>query len=48
MTDGELTKDNVSVALVGAGTPLTLLEDAELEPHLAALRDEGAGAAPLP
>jgi hypothetical protein len=49
VTDGELTKDNVSIALVGAGTPLTLLEDAELEPHLAALRDEPrAGAVPAP
>ena len=49
VTDGELTKDNVSIALVGAGTPLTLLEDAELEPHLAALRDEPrAGALPVP
>jgi len=49
VTDGELTKDNVSIALVGAGTPLTLLEDAELEPHLAALRDDPrAGALPVP
>ncbi|KAK9843838.1 hypothetical protein WJX81_008485 [Elliptochloris bilobata] len=43
VTDGELTKDNVSVALVGKGTPLTLLEDADLEPHLAALADEVGG-----
>lgn len=51
VTDGELTKDNMSVAIVGKGTPLTLLEDTELEPHLAALADEaggGASSAPAP
>lgn len=47
MTDGELTKDNMSVAIVGKGTPLTLLEDADLEPHLAALADEAGGGAPV-
>ena len=45
MTDGELTKDNMSVAIVGKGTPLTLLEDTDLEPHLAALADEAGGGA---
>ena len=45
VTDGELTKDNMSVAIVGKGTPLTLLEDTELEPHLAALADEAGGGA---
>ena len=35
----------MSVAIVGKGTPLTLLEDAELAPHLAALADEAGGGA---
>jgi 20S proteasome subunit alpha 6 len=38
-SEGELSGKNVSLAFVGAGTKFTLLEDAALAPHLAALAD---------
>ena len=41
--DGKLTPENCTVAVLGAGLPLTLLEGADLEPHLAGLDGEEGG-----
>ncbi len=40
VTEDELSADNTAVALVGKGTPFTLLEGDALKPYLAALKDE--------
>jgi 20S proteasome subunit alpha 6 len=45
-SEGELSGKNVSLAFVGAGTKFTLLEDAALAPHLAALAADAAEVAP--
>mmetsp|Transcript_21672 Transcript_21672/g.26839 ORF Transcript_21672/g.26839 Transcript_21672/m.26839 type:complete len:268 (-) Transcript_21672:75-878(-) len=42
--DGELTKDNGSIAIVGIGESLTLIEGKELQPYLDKLELEGGGA----
>lgn len=43
MTEDELSADNTAVALVGQGTPFTILEGDALKPYLAALKaDEDA------
>ena len=42
--DGELTKDNGSIAIVGIGENLTLIEGDELQPYLDKLELEGGGA----
>lgn len=45
MQDGDLTSKNCSVATVGVDTPFTIIEDQDLEPHVAALKEqEDAGA----
>lgn len=52
VTEDELSADNTAVALVGKGTPFTILEGDALKPYLAALKaDDDApppGAAQLP
>ena len=40
MTEDELNAENTAVALVGKGTPFTILEGKELEPYLATLKAE--------
>ena len=40
VTEDELNAENTAVALVGKGTPLTILEGKELEPYLATLKAE--------
>lgn len=40
MTEDELSADNTAVALVGKGTPFTILEGADLQPHLVTLKAE--------
>ncbi|KAK9819975.1 hypothetical protein WJX72_004710 [[Myrmecia] bisecta] len=44
VTDGELTAANCTVALVGSDTPFVILEDDDLEPHVAAFKDQDDGA----
>jgi len=41
--DGELTKENGSIAVVGIGEDLTLIEGDELQPYLDKLELEGGG-----
>lgn len=52
VTEDELSADNTAVALVGKGTPFTILEGDALKPYLAALKaDDDApppGATQLP
>ena len=52
VTEDELSADNTAVALVGQGTPFTILEGDALKPYLAALKaDDDApppGASQLP
>jgi 20S proteasome subunit alpha 6 len=38
--DGELTSKNSSVAIVGVDTPFTVIEDAALQPHITALKEQ--------
>ena len=38
VTDGELTKDNCTVAVVGKDMPFTILEGEDLAPHIALLK----------
>lgn len=40
VTEDELSADNTAVALVGKGTPFTILEGNDLKPHLATLKAE--------
>ena len=40
MTEDELSAENTAVALVGIGTPFTILEGKDLEPYLATLKAE--------
>ncbi|CAK0785163.1 hypothetical protein CVIRNUC_008369 [Coccomyxa viridis] len=40
VTEDELNAENTAVALVGKGTPFTILEGKELEPYLATLKAE--------
>ncbi len=40
MTEDELSAENTAVALVGKGTPFTILEGHDLKAHLAALKAE--------
>lgn len=34
LSEGELTKQNVSIAIVGAGAPFVLLDDDDVEPYV--------------
>lgn len=46
LSEGELTKANVGVAVVGTGAPYAVLEDDDVEPYLAVRRQldaEGPG-----
>lgn len=48
LSEGELTKLNVSVAIVGKGAPYAVLEDDDVEPYLQLLKaEEDAGQAPM-
>ena len=38
MSDGELTQDNCTIAIVGKGLPLVILEGDDLKPHIDALK----------
>ena len=40
VTEDELSAENTAVALVGEGTPFTILEGKDLEPYLATLKAE--------
>uniref|UniRef100_A0A7S0R6S1 Proteasome subunit alpha type n=1 Tax=Chlamydomonas leiostraca TaxID=1034604 RepID=A0A7S0R6S1_9CHLO len=40
LSDGELTPANSAIAIVGKGTPFTILEDEGIAPYIAALREE--------
>ena len=40
VTEDELSAANTAVALVGKGTPFTILEGKDLEPYLATLKAE--------
>jgi hypothetical protein len=46
VTEDELSAENTAVALVGKGTPFTILEGDDLRPHLAALKSEEDAAPP--
>ena len=39
MTEGDLKADSCTVGFVGADSSFTILSDADLEPHVAALKD---------
>lgn len=43
VSDGELTQDNCTIAIVGKGLPLVILEGDDLKPHIDALKEEEAG-----
>ncbi len=43
--NGELTSKNSSVAIVGVDTPFTVIEDAALQPHITALKEQEDGGA---
>jgi hypothetical protein len=40
VTEDELNAENTAVAIVGKGTPFTILEGKDLEPYLATLKAE--------
>lgn len=40
LNDGELTSANSAIAIVGKDMSFTVLEDASIEPYIAALKDE--------
>lgn len=49
MSEGDLTATSCTVGFVGADSSFTILSDADLEPHVAALKDaEDAPAGSLP
>lgn len=39
MTEGDLTATSCTVGFVGADSSFTILSDADLEPHVAAMKD---------
>ena len=39
MTDGDLTATSCTVGFVGADSSFTILSDADLEPHVAAMKE---------
>lgn len=39
MTEGDLQADSATVGFVGADSSFTILSEADLEPHVAALKD---------
>lgn len=47
LQDGELTKHNCAIIIVGKDTPLTVLEDDSIEPYVLAVKDDD-GTAPEP
>ena len=49
MSEGDLTATSCTVGFVGADSSFTIISDADLEPHVAALKDaEDAPAGVLP
>ena len=50
VTEDELNAENTAVAIVGKGTPFTIVEGKDLEPYLATLKaeeDTAPGAEPV-
>eukprot|EP00891_Asterochloris_glomerata_P007914 jgi/Astpho2/7914/Aster-06392 len=45
ITDGELTASSCTVAIVGSDVPFTILDDEDLEPHVAIIKDQEDGGA---